>query len=275
MFGLLWQTRCGLVSSPKQGWWHTRRGRASCLAPPPKPCVAPGPRLRPWRTCCLLARPARAVPALLLLPAGNGRHEPGRAGPGAGAPVAAGAEAAGGDAGALLHRGGRGGVAGRPGRALLPGPILPPRGGVVDGQRAGDVGGVLQVRHPRNLWRRHVRPCALLTLASGLRGTPFCSPSELMPDGRRWWNGRRVLNGFFAWLAALFVDQSYAQTLKSNWARTNAWQSWWSQERQSTFNALIDRDTGQHHRPSTKRGASYCTVGCAAAGLFFCCDCEL
>ena len=58
-------------------------------------------------------------------------------------------------------------------------------------------------------------------------------------------NLTRFLNGFFSWVVSLFVDKDYAHALRTNFNRTAAWQSWWSEERQSTFNALIRRDQGR------------------------------
>jgi hypothetical protein len=58
-------------------------------------------------------------------------------------------------------------------------------------------------------------------------------------------NLTRFVNGFFAWVVSLFVDKDYTRALRTNFNRTAAWQSWWSEERQSTFNALIRRDQGR------------------------------
>lgn len=58
-------------------------------------------------------------------------------------------------------------------------------------------------------------------------------------------NLTRFVNGFFASVVALFVDKEYASTLRTNFNRTAAWRSWWGEERQSTFNALIRRDKGR------------------------------
>ncbi|EIE26467.1 hypothetical protein COCSUDRAFT_39557 [Coccomyxa subellipsoidea C-169] len=58
-------------------------------------------------------------------------------------------------------------------------------------------------------------------------------------------NLTRFLNGFFASVVALFVDKEYANTLQTNYSRTAAWQSWWGENKQSTFNALIRRDQGR------------------------------
>ena len=56
----------------------------------------------------------------------------------------------------------------------------------------------------------------------------------------------RVVNGFFAWLLALFPKQD--RDVESS-ERAKAWQSWWRENRQSTFNAIIARD----RRPSTSQ----------------------
>ncbi len=58
-------------------------------------------------------------------------------------------------------------------------------------------------------------------------------------------NLTRFLNGFFASVVALFVDKEYASTFRTNFNRTAAWQSWWGENKQSTFNALIRRDQGR------------------------------
>jgi hypothetical protein len=72
-------------------------------------------------------------------------------------------------------------------------------------------------------------------------------------------NLTRILNGFFAWVVSLFVDRNYASSQRSRWSRPAAWQSWWGEERNSTFNALIRRDQGrssQDGRPGTSGEAS-------------------
>jgi hypothetical protein len=57
----------------------------------------------------------------------------------------------------------------------------------------------------------------------------------------------RFLNGLSAWVVSLF-DNSYYQSLKRSWRQQHAWQAWWREERQSTFNAVIERvhGTGAH-----------------------------
>ena len=59
-------------------------------------------------------------------------------------------------------------------------------------------------------------------------------------------NLTRVVNGFFTSVVSLFVDREYGSAQRYRWSRTAAWQNWWGQERNSTFNALIRRDQGRH-----------------------------
>lgn len=49
----------------------------------------------------------------------------------------------------------------------------------------------------------------------------------------------RIVNGFFAWVLAVFADPTSWQ---SPFQRSQAWQSWWRENRPSTFNAIIARD---------------------------------
>ena len=67
-------------------------------------------------------------------------------------------------------------------------------------------------------------------------------------------NLTRFLNGFFASVVALFVDKEYASTFRTNFNRTAAWQSWWGENKQSTFNALIRRDQGRRSFDGRQNG---------------------
>ena len=52
-------------------------------------------------------------------------------------------------------------------------------------------------------------------------------------------NATRFVNGFFSWCLAFFVDREHYKSFRSSWTRTQAWQSWWQEDRQSTLNAFI------------------------------------
>ena len=68
-------------------------------------------------------------------------------------------------------------------------------------------------------------------------------------------NLTRFVNGFFASVVALFVNKEYASTLQTNYSRTAAWQSWWSENKQSTFNAMIRRDQGRRSSDGRQSGS--------------------
>lgn len=52
----------------------------------------------------------------------------------------------------------------------------------------------------------------------------------------------RVINGASAWFVSLFFDRSYYARLRRNLTRPNPWSTWWDNDCNSTFNALIERD---------------------------------
>ena len=77
-------------------------------------------------------------------------------------------------------------------------------------------------------------------------------------------NLTRVVNGFFTSVVSLFVDREYGSAQRYRWSRTAAWQNWWGQERNSTFNALIRRDQGRHSQDGrTPKTGSFPTPGCS------------
>ena len=66
-------------------------------------------------------------------------------------------------------------------------------------------------------------------------------------------NTTRYVNGFFAYVVALFVDQNYYKSFRSSWRRTQAWQAWWQEDRESTLNAFIatHSDSQRKHSHAT------------------------
>ena len=59
----------------------------------------------------------------------------------------------------------------------------------------------------------------------------------------------RIVNGIFAWLLAIFAESH--QTWHNPFQRSQAWQAWWRENRQSTFNAIIARDRTIGRMPSS------------------------
>ena len=57
----------------------------------------------------------------------------------------------------------------------------------------------------------------------------------------------RVINGAAAWFVSLFFDRSYYARLRRNLTRPNPWSTWWDNDCNSTFNALIERDYTTTH----------------------------
>ena len=69
--------------------------------------------------------------------------------------------------------------------------------------------------------------------------------------------GSRLVDGTFSWLLKLFSKPGGAVESSQ---RARAWQSWWREDRQSTFNAIISRDP--RHTPTrssrrSRRGATF------------------
>ena len=58
----------------------------------------------------------------------------------------------------------------------------------------------------------------------------------------------RIVNGFFAWLLAVFSGSHHSW--HSPFQRSQAWQAWWQENRQSTFNAIVARDRKSSRQPS-------------------------
>ena len=73
-------------------------------------------------------------------------------------------------------------------------------------------------------------------------------------------NLTRFVNGFFASVVALFVNKDYANTLQTNYSRTAAWQSWWGENKQSTFNAMIRRDQGRSSSDGRQSGSGKTSI---------------
>ncbi|KAK9840957.1 hypothetical protein WJX81_002471 [Elliptochloris bilobata] len=60
-----------------------------------------------------------------------------------------------------------------------------------------------------------------------------------------------AVNSLFAGLVSIFVEKNYAQTLRTGYNRTAAWQSWWTknERRESMFNAMVHRDAQAPQAP--------------------------
>ena len=61
-------------------------------------------------------------------------------------------------------------------------------------------------------------------------------------------NATRVANGFFSWFGPLLFKRDPKDGARTTQTRTQAWKTWWQEDRQSSLNAFI-----ASHSPSAKR----------------------